>query len=253
MPTRGTEGDRSPTRCELGFVIVSERYRCIYSVVPKAACTNWTMLFRQLEGLPNAADPAPIHDHAANGLRYLSHDEAMSRLDLDRYFKFTVVRDPRSRFVSAFINKLDPSYAPLRPEWIEFAAIVLESLGVAGGVEDRTGALLSPAELLAFMDRFGTEWVGDHFELQSVITAIDRFPFDFVGQFEQLGSAFETVRNAVGFREGFPSRSDVRFAATGASERWAEYLSDSDVAAIGRRYAADFVAFGYSPHEVCRA
>ncbi len=89
-----------PRGARPGVLIVSERARCIYCIVPKVACSNWIMLLRRLDGFDDWRVPSLVYDHNANGLTYMSHEVALRSLDLDRYVKFTFVRSPFTRLLA---------------------------------------------------------------------------------------------------------------------------------------------------------
>jgi hypothetical protein len=88
----------------------------VFAYVPKAACTNWKSLLRYMEGHEDWLDNKLAHDKVNGGLRYLdlkSQDAVLlKRPDISKY---TMVREPYSRILSAYINKVEERL-PLKTE-----------------------------------------------------------------------------------------------------------------------------------------
>ena len=93
--------------------IVIEKYKLVFFTVPKVACTTWKKAFRKMEGIPGWRRERPPpkeipHDPKYNKLKYLSHyslDDAQRMMTDPTYTKAIFVRDPKQRFLSAFLNK----------------------------------------------------------------------------------------------------------------------------------------------------
>mmetsp|Transcript_28386 Transcript_28386/g.65893 ORF Transcript_28386/g.65893 Transcript_28386/m.65893 type:complete len:298 (+) Transcript_28386:139-1032(+) len=93
-----------------GSPIVLEEYRLIFFTIPKVACTVFKQLFRRIMGFPNwhIHDDIYPHDPRRNGLKYLSQypkQKATSILLNPNYIKAMFVRDPKERFLSAYLDK----------------------------------------------------------------------------------------------------------------------------------------------------
>jgi len=94
-----SEWDSSP--------VVLEEYKLIFFTIPKVACTVWKQLFRRMMGNKNWTLPA--HNPKTNGLRYLHHyslERATEFMTSPEYTRAIFVRDPKERFVSAFLDKV---------------------------------------------------------------------------------------------------------------------------------------------------
>ena len=88
--------------------IVVESHKLIFFTVPKVACTVWKQLFRRMEGHHDWKIQNKTHDPKQNGMKYLynySLPEATSMLNDPKYTKAIFVRDPKSRFLSAYLEK----------------------------------------------------------------------------------------------------------------------------------------------------
>lgn len=94
-------------------LIVDEKYKLIYCSVPKIASTSWKRVLLVLRGVMNDTydlSQSEINNNVApRKLKYLRfYPEKDVRRMLKEFTKFLVVRDPFSRILSAFRNKLDP-------------------------------------------------------------------------------------------------------------------------------------------------
>jgi hypothetical protein len=97
--------------------IVVEEYKLIFFTIPKVACTTWKQLFRRMMGDPdwksqNATLYMP-HNPEVNGLKYLwdySIDEATELMTNPNYTRAIFVRDPKQRYLSAFLDKVMSNY-----------------------------------------------------------------------------------------------------------------------------------------------
>ncbi|XP_072173953.1 carbohydrate sulfotransferase 13-like [Diadema setosum] len=99
---------------DLSRFIVDEKYKLIYCSVPKIASTSWKRVLLVLRGVMD--DPYDLSQPIVNNkvapkkLKYLSfYKRADAERMLQDYVKFIVVRDPFSRLLSAFRNKLEPN------------------------------------------------------------------------------------------------------------------------------------------------
>jgi len=127
-------------------IIVSERRKLLYCPIPKAANSNWKYLLRQLEGYGDYANLSKLHAPALSGLRYLSDysaGEAAALLADPAYTKFVFVRDPYTRLLSAYMDKIASTDATfVRAELRGFLAHLMDwrwvkarvaAVGGAGG------------------------------------------------------------------------------------------------------------------------
>lgn len=92
--------------------IVIEKYKLLFFTVPKVGCTVWKQLFRRIMGYPDwkTQDYEKFipHNPDTNGLRYLYHyplKEASEMMTSPEWTRAIMVRDPKQRFLSAFLDK----------------------------------------------------------------------------------------------------------------------------------------------------
>jgi Sulfotransferase family len=92
--------------------IVVEQYKLLFFSLPKAGCTVWKQLFRRMAGIDNwhIQDETTFvpHNPDFNGLKYLydySLEQASEMMTSPEWTRAIMVRDPKQRFLSAFLDK----------------------------------------------------------------------------------------------------------------------------------------------------
>lgn len=89
--------------------IVVESHKLIFFTIPKVACSVWKQLFRRMEGYDDwKSGKINVHNPKVNGLRYLNQyslKNATRILNDPSYTKAVFVRDPKDRFLSAYLEK----------------------------------------------------------------------------------------------------------------------------------------------------
>ena len=93
-------------------VIVDDRNQLLYCFVPKVASTSWKMVFLQLNGFLKLGKTLPqyfVNRPGLNKLRSLQdYTFPQRRYILGHYKKFMFTRNPYSRVLSVYRNKLEP-------------------------------------------------------------------------------------------------------------------------------------------------
>jgi hypothetical protein len=95
-----------------GAPIVLEPFQLLFFTSPKVGCTIWKQLFRRMNGAvdyraENTAQLLPWNP-VANGLRYLyQYDRATANhmMTHPNWTRALIVREPKERFVSAYLDK----------------------------------------------------------------------------------------------------------------------------------------------------
>jgi hypothetical protein len=92
--------------------IVVKEYKLLFFSVPKVACTTFKFLFRRIQGVKDwdnqDSDYGLPHNPKYNNLKYLSDyslQEASEMMTNPEWTKAIFVRDPKERFLSAFLDK----------------------------------------------------------------------------------------------------------------------------------------------------
>ena len=91
--------------------IISETFKLMLVPIPKVACTQWLQLFRRMAGQDNWQERVGGLPYTPdiNGLTYLSDynlTEATNILQSPEWTRFVFVRDPKERFLSAYLDKV---------------------------------------------------------------------------------------------------------------------------------------------------
>jgi len=103
--------------------IVNHDLRVLFCFVPKAACTSWLRVLLRLTGNPTAqhvasADRTSMHILYSFYLErlFVNSTRQLARSPLKDYYKFTFVREPMERLVSAYRDKMirDAGFMHLR-------------------------------------------------------------------------------------------------------------------------------------------
>jgi Sulfotransferase family len=192
--------------------------------------------------MPNhQLDPMVANTHLLFGLDrqlgiYLQHasckltQEIVGADIFEEYFKFTIVRNPYTRMVSAYYYL----YEFHRNRYGSFRDYIL---ALPSQIND-------PVLLR-----------GSHVISQSHYTHIDgRQSVDYIGRFEQLDLAAMEISNNLSLSAQLPRVKFPRVAQRPAGDGWELYDEDT-IAVIQEVYALDFELYGYPkvPAETCRA
>lgn len=92
--------------------IVLESHKLIFFTIPKVGCTVWKQLFRRMMSYSDWRsqdyDTFQPHNPSVNGLKYLYNytlEEASEMMTSSEWTRALMVRDPKMRFLSAFLDK----------------------------------------------------------------------------------------------------------------------------------------------------
>lgn len=226
----------------------------VFGYVPKVACTNWKSIFRLLEGQPDPLNPRLAHDRQAGGLTYLDTLDpaaAQALLDDPAVPKYSFVRNPYSRALSAYLNKVERfNHAENQASEVHFRQV---HAGIVQWHARRGHAIERVAfgDFLAFIEGAKQHpWAQDeHWLPQHLLVAPDRVHFDFIGRFENLQTDAAELLRRMGCDAPFPSREAIRFPGSGTEHKVTQHYTPKAAAAVRRIYARDFELLGYDPED----
>lgn len=211
---------------------VSHRWSYVFLRVPKAA--NSTVLRTLIDRFPEPDLPAGDLEEAkirATHFRDLGFGD-LARVR--RYFAFTVVRNPYTRALSAFLDKFregDKHRAKFGDRVAGYDAGRLSFRGfcryLADGGEAENGHWMRQTRLVSIVERL-----------------------DFVGRIETLETDMARIVEHIAGGDGTISLTRAGPPATGALGRVGEHLDAECRRLIEIVYAADFERFGYRPGDV---
>lgn len=204
---------------ELGF---------FYNSLPKAASTT---IQYSLAAIKQRMDPTAVENpHECFPLK----PSQLSTEELNKFeglHKFTFTRNPYSRVLSAYLDKI-VSNKTGRREKMQVGADKVPTFG----------------EFLRWLDEGGLHQ-DMHWAPQTSILLLPLSRFDFIGKLETLDEDFRTVLETIA-----PSHSTcsakVRTRAphaTAAKDRMASYYSKELRGIVTRLYSNDFQCLGYDP------
>ncbi len=225
------------------FVNLDRRY--MYFEVPKAGCSTIKSLIHRLEKLP----PIPPFSGALREVRrdMFIHNRSLFRmkslLDFDDaqqeeiltapdFFRFSVVRNPYSRLVSAWSDKVrqcSPGYESFYKR-------------LAGGMPKADGST-PPVPFDAFVGDVATHDIATanpHWRMQSAHLLAEAIPQSFIGRLEDIDTAISLFLQKAGFDQSARAGA-VNPGGGGAHTHYTEALAEK----VWTLYAPDFAAFGY--------
>ena len=168
--------------------ILDKKSNVIFSFVPKVACTNWKSILRYSAGKNNYLDSNLAHDESKNGLCYIK-DEALLK---NKHCKvITFVRNPYTRILSAYLNKIE-SRIPRLENIVNDSDFFLK---VTNDIEEFRKSKLNNNKypeisfevFLFWLIQGKSPYVHDaHFINQSILTNFKNLNYEFVGRFENF-------------------------------------------------------------------
>ncbi|WP_170764913.1 sulfotransferase family protein [Ruegeria lacuscaerulensis] len=251
------------------FIFLEEQ-NIVFGYVPKVACTNWKVLIRRLQGHSDYENKQIAHDRKKSGFRFLDRtSEADTKILMDNDVqKIAFVRNPYSRVLSAYLDKIDrinknknnansnDFFVSIYNDIINFRESS-ERNSFAQKVLDRFNHSEGrPIDFLTFLQWIKANqshsWIAqdEHWAPQSDILRYPTIKIDFLGRFENLGKDAEIALRMMGADFGFPSQNEIGFKATRATSQLKEFYSDAHIELVNELYSSDFDAYGYSRGEI---
>jgi hypothetical protein len=189
-----------------------DKLRCIFVRIPKTASRSVTLsLFGNLGG----------------GHTDIRRYRKVFGDEFDRYFKFTFVRNPWDRLVSAYFFLKDGGLTPAASSWSQthLSAFASFSSFVDGWV--------TPENV--------TTWRNFRPQHAYVCDADGHFAVDYVGCFERLEGDFRAVSQRLGIEAELLHENRT----AGRRIDFRTYYTDAMAEAVGKAYARDIELFGY--------
>ncbi|MGO1118175.1 sulfotransferase family protein [Rhodovibrionaceae bacterium A322] len=228
----------------------------VFAYAPKVACSNWKAVMRYLAGCDDYLDPRLLHNRKQSGLTYLADDEESWKLLADPGIKkLTFVRDPYSRLLSAYLNKIEeniPKIGTNKSDTFDFVRIteLVDEFRL-----QRFNPIQFPEitfEVFLYWLRDSGSWLtqNEHWRTQSNLLAIDKVDFDFTGRFETIDQDAPKLLEIMGCDIELPTQKAIQFAPMDASKKVKTYYSDICTEIVNKIYADDFARFNYPMRHV---
>lgn len=206
---------------------------CTYINNPKAACTTIKFglakksnLFSQEELERFERDPKRIHELRGALVKSNPHEIYADYDNFKASFKFTFVRNPYIRYLSAYLNKIDNLDTYIWPIFAKDAKIDPKQH-------------ISYKEFLQILERSDIKKINEHFQPQYLILLVDYIAYDFIGHLETLDSDMKQVSQYVSYTQENINKTD-------AKTKLDQYYNDETIEIVQRIGKKDFELFGYS-------
>jgi hypothetical protein len=215
--------------------ILLEEYHAIYFPIPKVASTSLKIMFSDLLGVAAPNPDAPEKNAHIRNFPYVKRQKIAA--DYADYFKFAIVRNPFSRVLSCFSNKI-------LKKPVNRGGFVN---GVSKGLHLRYGGrFFGGMTLDEFMENVATipDTEADaHFRSQWTFLADydGKILTDYVAKFESLPEGMEYIRSKI----NLPPIVVPHLLKSGSNDDWAAQFSEHGRKLVHERYARDFELFGY--------
>ncbi len=231
------------------FIQIPHR-AAVFAYVPKVACTNWKSVFRHMAGATDYLDAGKAHDRARSGLVHLDQlpsAEAQRLLQAPDVARYTFVRNPYTRVLSAYLNKFRRYAEQAEPAMPgDYFHQVFQEL-------DRWRAANLPAEprvtfrvFLCWLRDAGHPMTrNEHWLPQHEIVDPLAVRYDMIGRFENMASDAAELLKRLDAGVGFPTQEEVRFPSSGTAAARDRYLDAEARALIEQLYRTDFELLGY--------
>jgi predicted O-methyltransferase YrrM len=232
------------------FASLAHRY--LYVSTPKAACTSMKAMVAGIEGASLDRGGRPYQRETRREMRiherkYLGISTFLDIPEEDRenilarrdgWFVFALVRNPFSRLVSVFENKIrlgEPGY---------------------GAFEERFGDRGPFADTRAAFAGFVQEVIGDadqreanpHFSAQTGIVMPRLIPYSAVFKLEEIEKALSAFRAHL-TAHGFSGEIRLPSMNVSVTNSWRSYYDEPTARRVAEIYAGDFREFGYDPED----
>jgi hypothetical protein len=214
---------------------ISRRHHAVFVEVPKAGCTVVKRVMQHSEHGGEPYDvPDSVHERSTSPLGAPIRDG----FDLDEvfgdegpYFRFAFVRNPFSRALSCYLEKIDGE------QWLR--DMRLPMLG------------FEPDEKVTFLDflhRVAEQEPADmdiHWAPQAHLLSLEKVRYGFLGRFESFHDDLVSVIDRLGMSAPEELLSKRTAHTTNARDKIAEYYDDESVELVQRIYSRDFEQLGY--------
>lgn len=230
----------------LKHIIVSEKYKFLYCYIPKVACSNWKRVVMVLEGISDNF----VKDHP-HGMKYLS-EYSSKEIDykLQNYFKFTIVRNPLERLLSAYRNK----FGEVEDIMKTYGAKIKKKYSKSNTKqEDYPGKIpgddVSFEEFIRFLlDHDTNENMNEHWAPMNILCQPCAVKYDYIGSYDNLYEDSEEILRHIDAPENlhFPARQSFYSPASlSTTAYYYSLVNNTYLQHLYARYSNDFTLFSY--------
>ncbi|MBW0143685.1 sulfotransferase family 2 domain-containing protein [Sphingomicrobium clamense] len=217
---------------------ISLRNKYLFHTVGKAANSTVKHVFYTIDLAGRRARMPSVHDRAASPLLspfQLGETMMQDVLDDPQFTRFTFVRDPYSRLLSCYLDRIADKKS--RPH-AQFVRAMGKPVGYAPSFEEfiETVCAQPPAEQ------------NNHWRVQCVDALVGVIPYDFIGKQESFDADMDKLVTKITGKPQEKVAEDVNASPskTGSTSRLAEFFNKRTVELVQEAYARDFDELGYA-------
>lgn len=217
---------------------LSERLRCMYVETPKVGCTTVKASLQRAEGATGAAAAGhhEVHDKDRSPLRSPLDDLRLfwRFLRSAEVFRFAFVRNPYSRLLSGYLQKI-----ALHSDTLEREGRAIRCRKLKLPIHDE----VSFGQFARAVARRSPHMLDMHWRPQILLTLPDLIDYSFVGRFERFDDDLGEVCTRLGVdRSEIVVRQEHR---TAAMDQLGRYYTPEIQTLVYATFEEDFVTYGY--------
>ena len=218
-------------------VYVSLKNKYVFVETAKVACSTIKLTLQRFElGDENFSREnfEDIHDRNFSPLLKLQQVPNFDvLLKQDHYFRFCFVRNPYTRILSAYLDKIAGNS-------FREKSIVLSQLG--HNMRDMS-IPISFEQFVSAVEKQPLSMMDNHWRPQYYSTYQDTINYDFIGKLERFDEDYSYVMDKLGASDYYIKESRH---ATGSSSKFAEYYTEDLLERVCKLFQIDFEKFGYN-------
>ena len=213
------------------LINISKKYKYIYFETPKVGCSTIKNTLQKLEVDDESELPDWVHDkHLSPLLSPLALEKNLTEYLNDEYFKFSFVRNPYTRILSCYLDKI---------KGIE-KDIILPKLGFKP-----TDDISFKNFLLAVKKQSYIE-MDVHWLPQSILLSAENITLDFIGRQENFDNDLKKILVKITKNDSDSTQISNEIPhAVGANKKLKEYITKEVAELIYDIYYDDFILYSY--------
>lgn len=216
---------------------MSLKYKYVYVENPKVACSHIKRCLQRMELGDSEAFIKNVHDRIESPLLMVDQlraDQLLHIFNSNEFFKFTFVRNPFTRTLSAYLDKIGRNEKHKRS--------ILLALGRNPDDLEQFVSFMDFTQAIATLDPY---LMDNHWRPQTDQVLFPLVRYDFIGRFETFERDFSKVVKTITDDSQPPLDSDISHQ-TGAGAALFKYYDGGSAEVVRNVYARDFQHFGYS-------